>query len=97
MMNEMAMESQNIHYYDGFEGVVNRKFNLAYYNYDFVDNFQVNRANVKVTPNHMNLFKIHGSLSWYLKDGELMERNPYEQDFCQKLFIRQWISLIILI
>ena len=85
MMNEMAMESQNIHYYDGFEGVVNRKFNLAYYNYDFVDNFQVNRANVKVTPNHMNLFKIHGSLSWYLKDGELMERNPYEQDFLPEI------------
>lgn len=85
MMNEMAMESQNIHYYDGFEGVVNRKFNLAYYNYDFVDNFQINRANVKVTPNHMNLFKIHGSLSWYLKDGELMERNPYEQDFLPEI------------
>lgn len=73
MMNEMAMESQNIHYYDGFEGVVNRKFNLAYYNYDFVDNFQVNRANVKVTPNHMNLFKIHGSLIKFIFPLSIME------------------------
>jgi len=85
MMNEMAMESQNIHYYSGFEGIVNRKFNLAYYNYDFVDSFQVNHANVKVTPNHMNLFKIHGSLSWCMKDGELIERNPYEQDFLPEI------------
>lgn len=85
MMNEMAMESQNIHYYSGFEGVVNRKFNLAYYNYDFVDSFQVNHSNIKVTPNHMNLFKIHGSLSWYMKDGELIERNPYEQDFLPEI------------
>ncbi len=46
MMNEMAMETQNIHYYAGFEGIVNRKFNLAYYNYDFVDSFQVNRSSV---------------------------------------------------
>lgn len=85
MMNEIAMETQKIHYYSGFEGIVNRKFNLAYYNYDFVDNFQVNQANVKVTPNHMNLFKIHGSLSWLMKDGELVERNPYEQDFLPEI------------
>lgn len=85
MMNEMAMEIQNIHYYSGFEGIVNRKFNLAYYNYDFVDSFQVKHANVKVTPNHMNLFKIHGSLSWCMKDGELIERNPYEQDFLPEI------------
>jgi hypothetical protein len=79
------MESQNIHYYSGFEGIVKRKFNLAYYNYDFVDSFQVNRSNVKVTPNHMNLFKIHGSLSWCMKDGDLIERNPYEQDFLPEI------------
>lgn len=85
MMNEMAMELQNIHYYSGFEGIINRKFNLAYYNYDFVDSFQVNRMNVKVTPNHMNLFKIHGSLSWCMKNGELIERNPNEQDFLPEI------------
>lgn len=85
MMNEIAMENQNIHYYSGFEGIVERKFNLAYYNYDFVDNFQVNQTNVKVTPNHMNLFKIHGSLSWYMKDGKLIEKNPYEQDFLPEI------------
>lgn len=85
MMNETAMEVQNIHYYSGFEGIVNRRFNLAYYNYDFVDNFQVNQSNVKVTPNHMNLFKIHGSLSWCMKDGELIERNPYEQEFLPEI------------
>lgn len=85
MMNEMAIESQNIHYYSGFEGIVNRKFNLAYYNYDFVDTFQVNHANVKVIPNHMNLFKIHGSLSWCMKDGELIERNPYEEKFLPEI------------
>ncbi|MDU7031056.1 MULTISPECIES: SIR2 family protein [Robinsoniella] len=85
MMNEMAMEAQNIHYYSGFEGIVNRKFNLAYYNYDFVDNFQINHSNIKVTPNHMNLFKIHGSLSWCMKNEELVERNPYEQEFLPEI------------
>lgn len=85
MMNEIAMESLNIHYYSGFEGIVNRKFNLAYYNYDFVDNFQVNHANVKVTPDHMNLFKIHGSLSWFMEGEELVERNPYEQEFLPEI------------
>lgn len=85
MMNEMAMESQHIHYYSGFEGIVNRKFNLAYYNYDFVDSFQINRSNINVTPNHMNLFKIHGSLSWYMNNGELVEKNPYDQKFLPEI------------
>lgn len=85
MMNEMAMENQHIHYYSGFEGIVNRKFNLAYYNYDFVDSFQVNRSNINVTPNHMNLFKIHGSLSWHMNNGELFEKNPYDQKFLPEI------------
>ena len=86
MMNEMAMENENIHYYSGFEGIVKRKFNLAYYNYDFVDNFKVNNSNVQVTPNHMNLFKLHGSLSWYMNDKqELIERNPFNDDFLPEI------------
>lgn len=86
MMNEVAMENENIHYYSGFEGIVKRKFNLAYYNYDFVENFQVNNSNLRVTPNHMNLFKLHGSLSWYMnKEQELIERNPYDNDFLPEI------------
>lgn len=85
MMNEMVMEMLQIHYYSGFEGIVNRKFNLAYYNYDFVDNFQVNHSNIKITPNHMNLFKLHGSLSWCMNDGELVEKNPREQVFLPEI------------
>ena len=86
MMNETAMEALNIHYYSGFEGVVKRKINISYYNYDFVDTFFVNRAKVSVTPNHMNLFKLHGSLSWYMnKDNELVERNPFENKFIPEI------------
>lgn len=85
MMNEIAMESENIHYYSGFEGIIHRSFNLAYYNYDFVENFKVNNSNVKVTPNHMNLFKIHGSLSWCMENDKLVEKNPYEQDFLPEI------------
>lgn len=85
MMNEIVMEELNIHYYSGFEGIVNRKFNLSYYNYDFVEKFQINQSNVKITPNHINLFKIHGSLSWCMEDGKLVEKNPYEQEFLPEI------------
>lgn len=85
MMNEIAMEKLNIHYYSGFEGVVNRKFNIAYYNYDFVDNFQVNHSKINVVPDHINLFKLHGSLSWCLKNGELVEINPYKTKFLPEI------------
>lgn len=85
MMNEMAMESLNIHYYSGFEGIVRRKFNLAYYNYGFVDNFVVNNTRVQVTPEHINLFKLHGSLSWRLTNNELLEMNPFDNDFIPEI------------
>lgn len=67
MMNEIAMECLNIHFYSGFEGIVNRKFNLSYYNYNFVDHFLYNKSQVKTIPNHINLFKLHGSLSGVMK------------------------------
>jgi hypothetical protein len=86
MLNEKTMEKMNIHYYAGFEGVVKRKFNLAYYNYGFVDNFVVNKSKVEVKPEHINLFKLHGSLSWYLNDkDELVEKNPYEIEFLPEI------------
>lgn len=85
MLNEMAMENLNIHYYSGFEGVIKRKFNLAYYNYSYMDNFTVNRSKVEFNPEHINLYKLHGSLSWHFEKGELIEKNPYEQNFLPEI------------
>lgn len=85
MLNEMAMEKLNIHYYSGFEGIVRRKFNLTYYNYGFVDNFIINKTRVQVTPEHINLFKLHGSLSWYFDGHELLEKNPFELEFLPEI------------
>lgn len=86
MLNEKAMEDLNIHYYSGFEGVVSRKFNMAYYNYGFVDDFVVSKSKVEIKPEHINLFKLHGSLSWCLNDeDELVEKNPYELEFLPEI------------
>lgn len=85
MLNERALEELNIHYYSGFYGITKRKFNIAYYNYEYVDSFNVGKKELVVSCNHMNLYKLHGSISWCLKDGELYEKNPFEKEFLPEI------------
>ena len=85
MLNENAMEDLNIHYYAGFYGIANRKFNLSYYNYEFIDNFNIGKGQVIVNCDHINLYKLHGSISWYYKDCDLYEKSPNEVDFLPEI------------
>lgn len=86
MLNELAMESLNIHYYSGFDGILNRIFKPVYYNYSYVDNFKYNNRYVINDTNHLNLYKLHGSLSWYKNDkNEIIELNPRNKEFIPEI------------
>lgn len=78
MLNEIAMENIGTHYYSGFYGLVNRKFNIAYYDSKFVDSYNVKNSNYIIDDNHINLYKLHGSISWINKNNELFEIDPYQ-------------------
>lgn len=78
MLNEIAMENIGTHYYSGFYGLVNRKFNIAYYDSKFVDSYNVKNSNYIIDDNHINLYKLHGSISWISKNNELFEIDPYQ-------------------
>lgn len=78
MLNEKAMELINTHYYSGFFGITNRVFNITYYNSHFSSSYNVKGAEYVVNDNHINLYKLHGSISWRYKDNKLTEVNPYE-------------------
>ena len=86
IMNEIAMEALNIHYYDGFDGTIKKSFNPSFYNYSYVDRFEYKKSSVRITTNHINLYKLHGSLSWFLdNDGDLIEKNPYDVEFVPEI------------
>ena len=87
MLNEAAMEELGIHYYAGFYGIVNRRFNLAYYDHEFVNIHTIKNANYIVDNHHVNLYKLHGSLSWFYDESknELLEKNPSEFEFSPEI------------
>ena len=87
MMNESAMEELGVHYYAGFYGIVNRRFNLAFYDHEFVNIHKIKNANYIVDNSHINLYKLHGSLSWFYdeENNELKEKNPYENSFSPEI------------
>lgn len=87
MLSEQAMEELGIHYYAGFYGIVNRRFNLAYYDHEYVNTHKFKSSSYIVDNDHINLFKLHGSLSWYFDEdkNELIERNPYCESFSPEI------------
>lgn len=80
MLSELALENLSIHYFSGFTGLNNRKFNSAYYNFTYSDDMNLNTRNYLVKKDHVNLYKLHGSLSWSLKNGNLCEIQDYESN-----------------
>ena len=76
MLNEISMENIGTHYYSGFNGLVNRKFNITYYGSKYVNSYNIKNSQFILDDNHINLYKLHGSISWQIVDGDLYEFNP---------------------
>ena len=87
MLNELAMEDLGIHYYSGFYGISKRRFNISYYDHEFVNTHKIKNAHYIVDNHHINLYKLHGSLSWSISEdtGELLEKNPFDLDFTPEI------------
>lgn len=64
MLNEASMEELKLYYYSGFHGIYNRTFNMAYYNYSYTDTIDLYGNKYYEKTNYINLYKLHGSLSW---------------------------------
>lgn len=64
LFNETAMDSQNVHYINGFGGGLHRYFNPALFNYTFSKRMDTSIDKYEPADNVVNLFKIHGSVNW---------------------------------
>lgn len=69
LFNEVALDSLNIHYINGFGGGLNKFFNPALFNYTFSKRMDTSIEKFEPVENMVNLYKIHGSVNWIEDDS----------------------------
>ena len=75
LFNERALDSQNIHYINGFSGGLQRYFNPALFNYSMSKRMDTSIDKFEPIENLIYLYKIHGSINW-VEDIDL-QSNTY--------------------
>ncbi len=80
LYNEKAMDVLGYPYNDGFLGTYRRVFNPMVYNYTLVDNMNLHSSIWERIPNFINLYKIHGSISWYPENNEVLMNNTLSEN-----------------
>lgn len=74
LYSERALDELGFFYNNGFTGTFERKFNPIAYNYAFVENMNLNKDVWDRISNFFNLYKIHGSINWVIKDSVVIEK-----------------------
>ena len=75
LFNEIALDELGFPYNNGFSGTYRRKFNPISYNYMYVENMNLHRDVWERVASFFNLIKLHGSISWLRRDGEVWEQD----------------------
>ncbi len=75
LFNEIALDELGFPYNNGFSGTYSRKFNPISYNYMYVENMNLHRDVWERVASFFNLIKLHGSISWLRRDGEVWEQD----------------------
>lgn len=78
---EQALELLGIQYFDGFTGRADARFDPSVYGLDIYYPGEVAEGRVRRFDKFLHLYKLHGSIHWQVRDGELRARHPDLQDF----------------
>lgn len=65
LFNEVALDSLNIHYINGFSGGLHKRFNPAIFNYTLSKRMDTTIDKYEPVENMVYLYKIHGSVNWF--------------------------------
>jgi hypothetical protein len=81
MLLEEALENAGILYNNGFSGIINRNFSIENYDYDLYYPGQNSVGKVNRVDKLINLYKLHGSISWFKSKNkagilEVTEKSP---------------------
>ena len=74
MFNEVALDSLDIHFFNGFSGGVIRSFNPASFNYTLSKRMDTAIDKYEPVENFVYLYKIHGSVNW-IEDENANEKS----------------------
>jgi hypothetical protein len=88
IFNETAMDRLGIPYANGFNGVVERRFNPASFRYALAEQLDVGNRRWAVIDAFVYLCKLHGSVSWMEDDHGLFPiREKWPADDASKIMI----------
>jgi hypothetical protein len=77
LLIELACEESHMLAINGFEGIFNRRWNPACFDYDIGSaTSHTKTPRFELSARHIRLYKLHGSLSWFENDGEFYEEKP---------------------
>lgn len=73
VFSEKSMDSLNVHYSNGFSGVIDRYFNPSIFDYAFSESMDVSENKWQIIDHFVYLYKLHGSINWIWSesDGQL--------------------------
>lgn len=69
LYNEIALDSMNIHFVNGFGGGLHKYFNPALFNYTYSKRMNLNVDKYEPVENMVYLYKIHGSVNWIYNES----------------------------
>ncbi len=73
---EQSMEVLGIQYFDGFTGRAEARFDPSVYGLDIYYPGEVAEGRVRRFDKFLHFYKLHGSIHWRAKDGEMRARHP---------------------
>lgn len=73
---EQALELLGIQYFDGFTGSANARFDPSVYGLDIYYPGEIAEGRVRRFDKFLHLYKLHGSIHWQVKEGELRAHHP---------------------
>jgi hypothetical protein len=73
---EQAMDLLGIQYFDGFGGRAQARFDPSVYGLDIYYPGEIAEGRVRRFDKFTHLYKLHGSIHWYVDSGELHARHP---------------------
>jgi len=77
LLIELACEESHMIAINGFEGIFHRRWNPACFDYDIGRaTSHTKTPRFDLSARHIRLYKLHGSLSWFEKNGEFYEKKP---------------------
>lgn len=95
LFSEKAMDSLNVHFSNGFSGVIDRYFNPSVFEYAFSESMDVSENKWQIIDHFVYFYKLHGSINWIWKesDGQLFSIKEVQDSSFERLSLHENIMI----